>query len=67
MMKFKPHIPLLSASLYVAFQLIANILSTKITVLPIFHLAVDAGTVIYPFTFTLRDFVHKTWGKSNSR
>ena len=65
--KFKLHIPLVSVSLYVAFQLIANILSTKITVLPLFHLAIDGGTIIYPFTFTLRDFVHKTWGKNNSR
>ncbi|MCL5435759.1 MAG: queuosine precursor transporter [Patescibacteria group bacterium] len=61
------HIPLVSASLYVAFQLIANVLSTKITILPVLHLAIDAGTIIYPFTFTLRDFVHKTWGKNNSR
>src|SRR3989344_34342 len=67
MIKFKLHIPLLSSSLYVAFQLIANVLSTKITVLPFFNLAIDAGTVIYPLTFTVRDFVHKTWGKKNSR
>lgn len=56
-----------SASLYVSFQVIANILSTKITVLPLLGWAVDGGTIIYPLTFTLRDFVHKTLGKKNSR
>ncbi len=58
---------LFSASLYVAFQLFANILSTKIAIMPLFNLAVDGGTIIYPFTFTLRDFVHKTLGKQNAR
>ena len=30
-------------------------------------MATDGGTIIYPLTFTLRDFVHKTWGKKNAR
>lgn len=64
---FKFNIALLSSSLYVSFQLFSNILSTKIALLPIINLAVDGGTVIYPLTFTLRDFVHKTWGKKNAR
>ncbi|MFA6410833.1 MAG: queuosine precursor transporter [Candidatus Buchananbacteria bacterium] len=64
---FKLNIALLSSSLYVAFELFANILSTKIAILPIVNWAVDGGTVIYPLTFTLRDFVHKTWGKKNAR
>jgi hypothetical protein len=51
----------------VSFQLFANILSTKIALLPLVHLAVDGGTIIYPFTFTLRDFVHKTHGKKDAR
>jgi hypothetical protein len=29
--------------------------------------AVDAGTLIYPFTFTLRDLVHKISGKTAAR
>lgn len=58
---------LLSSSLYVSFQLFANVLSTKIALLPVLNLAIDGGTVIYPLTFTLRDFVHKTWGKQNAR
>jgi uncharacterized integral membrane protein (TIGR00697 family) len=57
----------ISACLYVSFQLIANVLSTKITLLPFLGLAVDGGTIIYPLTFTLRDFVHKTMGKKNAR
>lgn len=60
-------IGILSVSLYISFQIFADILSIKITTLPFLHLAIDGGTVIYPFTFTLRDFVHKTWGKERSR
>jgi hypothetical protein len=30
-------------------------------------LAVDAGTLVYPFTFTLRDLVHKVAGKESAR
>jgi hypothetical protein len=63
----KLNLPLLSSSLYLASQLIANILSTKIVALPLINLAVDGGTIIYPLTFTLRDLVHKTWGKRNAR
>ncbi len=63
----KINLPLLSSSLYIASQIFANILSTKIAVLPLIHLAIDGGTVIYPLTFTLRDFVHKSWGKQNAR
>ncbi len=57
----------ISASLYVSFQVIANVVSTKIAVLPLFGWAVDGGTIIYPLTFTLRDFVHKSLGKRVSR
>lgn len=64
---FKINLPLLSSSLYVAAQIFANILSTKITILPIINLAVDGGTIIYPLTFTLRDLVHKVLGKNNAR
>lgn len=63
----KIHIPITSASLYVACQLIANVLSTKIALLPWLNLSVDGGTVIYPLTFTVRDFVHKACGKRVAR
>lgn len=58
---------IISSACYVAFQVIANILSSKITLLPFISLAIDGGTIIYPLTFTLRDFVHKTVGKKESR
>jgi len=63
----KINLPLFSSLLYAASQIFANILSTKIAILPFINLAVDGGTVIYPLTFTLRDLVHKTWGKNNAR
>lgn len=58
---------LISSGLYISFQLFANILSTKIALIPGINFAVDGGTIIYPFTFTLRDFVHKTWGRKSAR
>jgi uncharacterized integral membrane protein (TIGR00697 family) len=48
------------SSAYVAAQLLSNVASLRIVVIA--GLSVDAGTLIYPFTFTLRDLVHKTGG-----
>ena len=48
------------SSLYVAAQLLANV--TSLRILMIAGFSMDAGTLIYPFTFTLRDLVHKTGG-----
>ena len=45
---------------YVAAQMMADIASLKI--ISVFGWAVDAGTLVYPFTFTLRDMVHKLAG-----
>lgn len=45
---------------YVAAQMMADIASLRIVTL--FGYSVDAGTLIYPFTFTLRDLVHKVAG-----
>ena len=42
---------------YVAAQLLANVASLRIVVVAGF--SVDAGTLVYPFTFTLRDLFHK--------
>ena len=56
-----------SASLYIVCQALSNILSTKIALIPFLNLAVDGGTILYPFSFTLRDFVHKTLGKTGAR
>lgn len=50
---------------YVAAQMMADIASLRIVSFA--GNAVDAGTLIYPFTFTLRDLVHKIGGKSTAR
>lgn len=50
---------------YVAAQMMADIASLR--VISIAGHAVDAGTLIYPFTFTLRDLVHKISGKTAAR
>lgn len=50
---------------YVAAQVMADVASLRIVEIAGF--AVDAGTLIYPFTFTLRDLVHKIAGKSAAR
>lgn len=51
--------------LYVASQLIANIASLRIVMVA--GLSIDAGTLIYPLTFTLRDLVHKVAGLTAAR
>jgi uncharacterized integral membrane protein (TIGR00697 family) len=53
------------AAAYVAAQMMADIASLKIIV--VFGRAVDGGTLVYPFTFTLRDMVHKLAGKQVAR
>jgi uncharacterized integral membrane protein (TIGR00697 family) len=50
---------------YVAAQIFADIASLRI--LFIAGLSIDGGTLIYPFTFTLRDMVHKTAGVAVAR
>jgi uncharacterized integral membrane protein (TIGR00697 family) len=52
-------------ALYIAAQIISDVASLKIAVLV--GLSVDAGTFIYPITFTLRDLVHKRLGKQAAR
>lgn len=52
-------------SLYIAAQMLADVASLKIGLVA--GLSVDMGTFIYPFTFTLRDVVHKTLGKKTAR
>jgi uncharacterized integral membrane protein (TIGR00697 family) len=50
---------------YVAAQMLADITSLKIVLF--LGLSMDAGTFIYPITFTLRDLVHKTVGAKGAR
>ena len=50
---------------YVAAQLLADIGSLRIVLIA--GQSVDGGTLIYPFTFTLRDMLHKVAGVSVTR
>jgi queuosine precursor transporter len=40
---------------------------SSLRIVTVAGLAVDAGTLVYPFTFTLRDLVHKIAGKEAAR
>jgi uncharacterized integral membrane protein (TIGR00697 family) len=60
-----PAAGIILVSLYIAAQIISDVASLKIAVL--FGLSIDAGTFIYPITFTLRDLVHKRLGKQAAR
>ena len=51
--------------LYVSAQIFADIASLRILFIAGF--SIDGGTLIYPFTFTLRDMVHKVAGESIAR
>lgn len=53
------------AAAYVAAQIMADVASLRIV--EIAGLTVDGGTLIYPFTFTLRDLVHKAAGVRAAR
>lgn len=53
------------AALYVAAQVLSDITSLKIT--EVAGLSMDAGTLVYPITFTLRDLVHKVAGRQVAR
>ncbi|MFN2272318.1 MAG: queuosine precursor transporter [Anaerolineae bacterium] len=50
---------------YVAAQMLSDIMSLKIALVAGF--SIDAGTFIYPITFTLRDLVHKLLGRKAAR
>lgn len=52
-------------SAYIAAQMLADISSLKIV--EFMGFSMDAGTLIYPFTFTLRDMVHKVLGRRGAR
>lgn len=50
---------------YIAAQIFADITSLRIILIA--GMSIDAGTLVYPITFTLRDMVHKTGGISIAR
>ncbi|MPZ52158.1 MAG: queuosine precursor transporter [Acidimicrobiia bacterium] len=56
---------LIVAGAYVAAQMVSDISSLRIV--GVGGWAVDAGTIVYPFTFTLRDLIHKVGGPSAAR
>ncbi|MCK5206058.1 MAG: queuosine precursor transporter [Desulfobacterales bacterium] len=52
-------------SIYIAAQLLSDIGSLKIALIA--GRSIDAGTFIYPLTFTIRDLIHKQFGKTTAR
>jgi len=60
-----PPSAILVVAAYIAAQMLADVLSLKIAFVAGF--SVDAGTLVYPFTFTLRDLVHKLLGRAAAR
>jgi uncharacterized integral membrane protein (TIGR00697 family) len=56
---------ILVSVLYVAAQMMSDIASLRIVMIAGY--SVDAGTFIYPLTFTLRDMVHKVSGIKAAR
>ena len=50
---------------YIAAQMLSDVMSLKIALVA--GLSIDAGTFIYPITFTLRDLAHKTLGIAATR
>ncbi len=56
---------LVAVGAYVAASLIANVMSVRIVRVAGF--SIDAGTLTYPLTFTLRDVVHKLGGRRAAR
>ncbi len=55
----------LVSAAYIAAQMLSDVASLRIVVIAGF--SVDAGTLVYPLTFTLRDLVHKVGGKRTAR
>ncbi len=56
---------ILVSVLYVAAQIMSDIASLRIVMIAGY--SIDAGTFIYPLTFTLRDMVHKVAGIKAAR
>lgn len=59
------HALIILVASYIALQIFSDIGSLRIVMLG--GMSIDAGTFIYPLTFTLRDMVHKTMGKQGAR
>ena len=59
------HATILLVASYISLQIFSDIGSLRIVSLA--GMSIDAGTFIYPLTFTLRDMVHKIMGKQGTR
>ena len=55
----------LCAVIYISFVMFSNLGSLRVIMLC--GLSMDAGTLLYPFTFTLRDVLHKKCGERVAR
>jgi hypothetical protein len=64
-MKKSVRVLLVLVSSYIMIQLVSDILALKIIDLGFWDLTITAGMILYPFSFTVRDFLHKSIGKSN--
>ena len=53
------------AGCYLAAQILSDV--TSLRIITLFGFSMDAGTLVYPITFTLRDLVHKTAGVRAAR
>lgn len=56
---------LTAATAYCSAIVLANVMSVRLVT--VLGYEVDAGTLVYPLTFTLRDVVHKTAGRQVAR
>ncbi len=57
--------PIVLIAAYIAAQMLADVTSLKIVMVA--GMSMDAGTLVYPLTFTLRDMVHKSIGARGAR
>lgn len=58
------YVSIMLASLYIVISMISNI--TSLRIISLFKFTMDAGTLFYPVTFTLRDMIHKKDGKKSA-
>lgn len=56
---------MIAISLYIALQIFSDIMAIKITT--VLGLTVPTAVFIYPLTFTLRDVIHKVFGKQGAK
>lgn len=56
-------LPVILSGCYLFCAMLSNILSLKIIRVPVLNWAVDAGTILYPLSFVVRDMLHKNAGR----